>query len=142
MILTFSDKRFPNLILQKVKIHTIREDKSSRWRIGNKIEFWMHNPRNVNLHPYQFATSHLREKKPILIHPELNKVTLDNVLINTVKGLNSLAVNDGFENWDHMKTWFSQPFSGYLLVWSQEWLRPFSKNKRNMYYAKQQKLDL
>lgn len=54
MLLTFSKPQFKNLILDGTKIHTIRLDKTNRWKKGMKIHFWMGNPRNVKNNPHQF----------------------------------------------------------------------------------------
>ena len=56
MILTFSSPDFVEAITAGTKIHTIRLDKTLRWKAGNKIQFWKGNPRNVKSNPYQFGT--------------------------------------------------------------------------------------
>lgn len=141
MILVFSKPEFKDRILAKTKIHTIRKDRSKRWQVGSKIEFWLHNPINVSLHPHEFAKSHIREKTPIMIFPKENKVSLGPKIIKDIKELNQLAVNDGFLNWEDMKTWFTENFSGYLLTWSQQFLTTKTSNKNSLYYAKQTKLE-
>jgi hypothetical protein len=55
MILTYSNPRFKDLILSGEKIHTIREDKTGRWKPGMSIQHWMGNPRNPSKNPHQFA---------------------------------------------------------------------------------------
>lgn len=54
MILTFSKERFVHDIKNGTKIHTIREDRTGRWKPGMKIHFWKGNPRNRAGHPYPF----------------------------------------------------------------------------------------
>lgn len=54
MILTYSLPRFKYSILALKKKHTLREDKTRRWREGMSIQHWMHNPRNVSKSPHQF----------------------------------------------------------------------------------------
>ena len=58
MLLTFMKPKFEGLIKENIKQHTIRADKSSRWKVGNSIQFWNGNPRNVPAKhkPYQFGT--------------------------------------------------------------------------------------
>jgi hypothetical protein len=53
MILSFKPQ-FVGKILSGEKIHTIREDKTGRWKEGMKIHFWCGNPRNPSKNPYQF----------------------------------------------------------------------------------------
>jgi len=57
MLLTFTKPQFKDLIKQGIKQHTIREDKNNRWKVGNSIQFWLGNPRNVHAKnkPHQFG---------------------------------------------------------------------------------------
>lgn len=54
MILSYSKPEFKGLILGGDKIHTLREDKSDRWKPGMSIQHWLGNPRNVSKNPHQF----------------------------------------------------------------------------------------
>jgi len=47
MLLTFSRTTFRDRIRSGIKVHTIRDDKTNRWKVGNKIHFWLGNPRNT-----------------------------------------------------------------------------------------------
>jgi len=140
MILTFSEKRFERKIIDKEKIHTIRKDVGNKWRTGVKINFWMHNPRNVQLYPYEFATSHTRKVDNIIIMPGQNKIIIENNIFVSLKDLNNIAVRDGFDDFEHFKTWFDKPFSGKLIHWSLDYLRASKRNKKNSFYAKQGEL--
>lgn len=136
MILTFSDERFPDLIKNRIKINTYRKDDNNRWRHGNKIEFWLHNPRNINLHPYQFANGFIISVDRALILPSRNIIEIEGVLYRQKYQLDELAVQDGFYNWEHMKTWFTEDFNGKRLTWSQKTLNFWRQNKRGKFYPK------
>lgn len=117
MLLTFSKPQFVERILNGTKKHTIRDDKKNRWKVGMKIHFWKGNPRNVKNKPYQFATGIVSEILKIEIYPDKNKIVLPETetVIDKIEFLNDLAVWDGFENWDEMKTWFKIDFKGKLI---------------------------
>lgn len=136
MILTFSDERFPELIKNRVKINTYRKDLNNRWKQGNKIEFWLHNPRNVDLHPYQFANGLMLSVDRALILPSRNIIQIEENIYRAKSDLDELAIKDGFENWEHMKTWFTEDFNGKRLTWSQKTLNFWNQNKRGKFYPK------
>ncbi|MFT3753703.1 MAG: ASCH domain-containing protein [Paludibacter sp.] len=117
MLLTFSKQQFVDRILSGDKIHTIREDKTNRWKAGTKIHFWKGNPRNVKNNPYQFATGTVRDTLTIQILPNENKIHFP-ILGTTIKSLdnlNRIAKSDGFDNWEEMKNWFNTDFRGKLI---------------------------
>lgn len=64
MLLTFSKIQFIDRIISGQKVHTIRDDKFNRWKVGNKIHFWFGNPRNTRgkIKPFQFAINNILEK--------------------------------------------------------------------------------
>jgi hypothetical protein len=116
MILTFSNPQFVTRILEGTKIHTIREDKTNRWKVGRKIQFWSGNPRNVKNKPYQFATGICTEIKEIKIDFCNEDVLIignkfnDIELFCSFRKLDDFAKKDGFDNWDNMKDWFYQKY--------------------------------
>ncbi len=99
MLLTYSNIRFPSLIKNGIKIHTIRIDAGNRWKPGMKIDHWMHNPRNVSKNPYPFmpGVHRLISKQEIEISKELNMVQVDGRFL-TDKEIEELAYNDGLTN--------------------------------------------
>jgi len=114
MILTFSKQQFVERILSGTKIHTIREDKNRRWRVGRSIQFWYGNPRNKKNNPYQFASGRCIDIKEIEIDFLFDAVTFENgETISGFKELDQFAVNDGFVNWDFMRGWFFDTYKGY-----------------------------
>jgi len=127
MILTFSRQSFVHSIIFGRKIHTIREDKTNRWKVGMKIHFWSGNPRNVKKHPYQFGLGMVKEVLPIEIYPSQNMVKINRNSIEStiteIKLLNRLAINDGFLGWEDMKKWFKFDFKGKIIIWNNGGLR-------------------
>ena len=119
MLLTFTKPKFEQLIKDCVKVHTIRADKGSRWQVGTKIHFWRGNPRNTRgkEKPYQFGTGEVSRIEEVKINPHLNYVVIDGVEFCAKGELDAIAINDGFENWEEMKTFFTDVFVGKLIFW-------------------------
>ena len=121
MILTFSKEQFKNKIQAGIKIHTIREDKANRWRMGKLIQHWLHNPRNVSKHPHQFGensctgtqsitiswTEFMFQKKPYVFIDDV-KLTPDQV--------ERLAINDGFESSKSFFAWFKDDIENWKII--------------------------
>lgn len=119
MILTFSKiDDFPTLILNGTKIHTIREDKHNRWKVGNTIQFWWGNPRNTNakVAPHQFANGIVTEIVPVRIYPHTNTICVGSEQLHPTE-VDFFARNDGFDNWEQMKEFFPEDFVGKLIFW-------------------------
>jgi hypothetical protein len=119
MLLTFSKPKFVQLIKEGVKIHTIREDKHNRWKIGSKIHFWLGNPRNIRSKskPYNFGIGEVYKIQNIEIYPKIDCVVIDNAEFNIKWFLDALAFNDGFDSWEEMKEFFKSDFKGKILFW-------------------------
>lgn len=133
MILSYSNERFPALIAAGVKLHTIRRDAANRWKPGMRIDHWMHNPRHVSKHPYAFCKgAHtLVSKQRVFIFPKNGVVTVDhyhNMNCLTMvpapryldkAAIETLAINDGFENTRGFFKWF-ETLEGQAL-WILHW---------------------
>ena len=129
MLLTFSKTTFRDRIISGTKVHTIREDKHNCWKVGNKIHFWMGNPRNTmgKTKPYQFGLGEASRVEDILmdfaILEDWSTDTVyigDDIILKSDDELNALAENDGFDNWEQMKLWFDNPdrwYSGKIIFW-------------------------
>lgn len=122
MILAFSKEQFVQKILDGTKIHTIREDKHSRWKPGMKIHFWKGNPRNVKANPYPFATGTVTKVDQIEIHytPDgkgLQWIEINGEVLRGVDKLEELARNDGFDGLKSFMVWFKEDFKGKLIHW-------------------------
>lgn len=143
MILSFNKQQFVDRILEGTKIHTIREDKHNRWKPGNKIHAWYKNPRNVKQNPKTFEIyiwdtnfPGRREafKEDLEACPGWFKIpkvcksvqTIDigpictriDGRILTNDEMIKLALNDGFENLTAFYDWFSIPFKGKIIHWT------------------------
>ena len=123
MILTFSKQEFVDRIIEGTKIHTLREDKTNRWKTGMKIHFWKGNPRNTKSNPHQFGEGVCTDVRFIEIDFEkdsiyiLNRLDFENfkdgevpnaIFIFDFKERNEFAQNDGFKNWNSLKEWFQR----------------------------------
>jgi len=122
MILTFSETKFEQLIKDGVKIHTIRIDTSNSWKVGKKIHFWVGNPRNTKAKnkPHQFGTGKISNIEPIFIDTINNYIIINSVKFGSKIELDEIAINDGFENWEEMKTFFPKIFIGKLIFWKSD----------------------
>ena len=122
MILSFKEQ-FVSKIKEGTKIHTIREDKTERWKVGMKVHFWKGNPRNTKQNPYQFGVGVVSKIDKIVIIPKENKiwVFINGICenINTIFLLDQFAKNDGFESWEEMKQFFNnETFEGRLIYFT------------------------
>lgn len=129
MLLTFSKPEFRDKIRKGIKIHTIRDDKHNRWKVGTKIHFWLGNPRNTKskVKPYQFGVGEVSKVEIIRIdfdNPndwQIDTVYIgENIVLETPEELNALAINDGFENWWQMRLWFENSdgqYVGKIIYW-------------------------
>lgn len=130
MLLTFSKTEFRNRIRSGIKVHTIRDDKHNRWEVGNKIHFWLGNPRNTRgkTKPYQFGIGEVSKVETIRMDfaiPEDWQQDIvfigDDIVLKTIDALNALAENDGFDNWAQMKLWFDdtgiKQYFGKIIFW-------------------------
>lgn len=124
MILSFSRDSFEGAIKAGTKIHTIRRDEHNRWKPGMTIKFWMGSPMNVKNNPYQFGKGVVDRVARIDIFPKRDIVIIlfSGEIFEKITSrdeLNRLAVNDGFKDWEDMKTWFTEDFSGKLIIWKE-----------------------
>jgi len=124
MILTFSKDRFVFLYKAGKKIHTIREDKTNRWKSGRKIHLWRGNPRNVSKQPYSFGEETCISTQEIFIHCDFGPsaglyrfVIIDGRQLSGDE-LEQLAINDGFASARQFFKWFKSDFSGKIIHWT------------------------
>lgn len=102
------------------KLHTIREDKSSRWKAGNKIHFVI---KNRTPDRFQFAPIiRCRSVQSIKIVPDpmyLDKteVYVDGRLLSKDEQ-QQLAWNDGFDNLVSFWMYFRNGFEGKIIHWT------------------------
>lgn len=128
MLLTFSKDTFKDQIKAGQKIHTIRVDKSKRWKPGMKIHFWSGNPRNVKANPYPFGEDKCVSVQEIKIvrSPYIDRtavqVWVDNKQLSEEEKI-QLAQNDGL-TLEQFRLWFVPPaypeFSGRIIHWTDK----------------------
>lgn len=135
MLLTFSKDMFVDQIKAGTKIHTIRVDKSDRWRPGRSIQFWRGNPRNVKSFPYQFMVGECKSVQAIHIFRQRirdeNNPSGVTVKIYSQNGwielkneeIEELAKNDGLTI-HQLREWFvpwQEPtFTGKIIHWTDK----------------------
>lgn len=122
---------------QNPKIHTIREDKNNRWQPGTKIDFFI-NARQKNMFRFAPVLPVVSTQKiEITYYDESNptftgdlskiakgyynevEVVIDNNKL-TVKEIESLSLNDGFDSVNDFFAYFDKDFSGKLIHWTNQ----------------------
>lgn len=117
----------------KPKLHTIRKDKSNRWKPGMNIHMVIHNRTKKR---FQFApVVPVISTQTIEIKYERNKhLTKASVIIDGIKQgdalwsncqlkassftLDKIAENDGFDSVNDFFDWFSEDFTGKIIHWT------------------------
>jgi len=112
MILSVSRDSFMEDIWAEIKTTTFRLDPKNRWHKGRVIQFWRGNPRNVKNNPFEFATGICTGVEQAFIDPDNNRITINDYVHFKRKILDEIARQDGFKDWEDMKTWFTKPWSG------------------------------
>lgn len=107
------------------KLHTIREDKTNRWKAGMKIDFFI-NVRTKDM--FRFApvlpvvSVQSFEVEKLCNTGEWYKdfiVLVDN-LYQDVNGINQIALNDGFDTVEDFFSYFNENFKGKLIHWTDK----------------------
>lgn len=112
------------------KIHTLREDKGNRWKVGTKIHFIINGCGQKNR--YQFAPileCYCVEKVKIrwlsspmgpMIEIYINDIVYGRSLLSEVNNhtcISDLAKNDGFSDAEAFCEYFKKGFEGKLIHW-------------------------
>ncbi len=115
--------------LQKPKLHTIREDKSNRWRAGMDIHLVINNrtPNRFQFAPVIKCVS--VQKIEIIpmdsielldLHLEaFTAVKVDGKILR-IKEIQELAINDGFDSVEDFFAYFNKDFTGILIHWTDK----------------------
>ena len=120
MILGFKPQ-FKDPIKTGQKKHTIREDKHDRWKAGRVIHF----ATGVRTKLYeQFKEGFCKSTQKIQIlwdnislNGEFVSILIDGRLID-LDEVETLAINDGFEDVSEFLNWFSEDFEGKIIHWT------------------------
>lgn len=124
MILGFKE-RFEDLIKSGSKIHTIRTDKSNRWKPGMFIHF-AKGVRTKNYINFHMGFCHSVQQLKIEYIPYEGQtkglvadifVSIDGRLLNNEE-VNVLAKNDGFQSASDFLEFFDKDFTGKIIHWT------------------------
>lgn len=111
-------ERFKELILSHSKRSTIRNDKNRQYRVGTTFCFkCVRNGRNLGL----FASSTIISVTPIRIEVYPRSIFIyDGLKWSKIPehDLNDFYKQEGFNNENDFYSFFSAPFKGYLIFWS------------------------
>lgn len=117
---------FVDKIKNGVKLHTIRQDSSRRWKAGNSIQF----ATGVRTKYYdKFKEGECKSVQEIEIQylnysgADYPIVVIDgfhfyNPIVNIDYGMVDLAINDGFDSIEDFFKWFKEDFKGVLIHWT------------------------
>ena len=118
------------LVACEPKIHTIREDKNNRWKVGTEIHFYI-NTRQKNMFQFAPVLTVVRVQNIEIIYvPFEGKkqdarpfVRVDGRLIYDVgqtlySQMNEFAQNDGFDSINEFFEYFNKDFTGKLIHWT------------------------
>lgn len=138
-------KHFDSAVLGNCdpKLHTIREDKSNRWKAGNKIHFVINNRtkdrmqfapvvpcKSVQRIKIKHFKTDIHYHVKVWIDDELKYDSLYLCFHDTHKGdsvdeylkqsdfIKNLSTNDGFESFDHFFDYFKKDFEGKIIHWT------------------------
>lgn len=116
MVIGFK-KQFIHPIFCDVKIHTIRQDATNRWKAGMK----MHMAIGVRTKDYkQFAekTCISIQKVKIIVENDYKVVIVDERPLSLPE-IKKIAINDGFDSVEDFFNWFSESFEGKIIHWTE-----------------------
>jgi hypothetical protein len=108
------------------KLHTIREDKTDRWKVGTKIDFFI-NVRTKKMFRFAPVLPVVSTQNILITYTKANKAM---VFINdkcffmqdfSVEGNHKmlhLAQNDGFDTIEDFFAYFNEDFTGKIIHWT------------------------
>lgn len=111
------------------KIHTFREDKGNRWKVGNKIHFVINNrsPKRYQFAPLlwcccveKIKIRWLESAMGRIVEIYLNDILYGRSLLSKVNShgfISELAKNDGFSDAESFCEYFKKGFNGKLIHW-------------------------
>lgn len=125
MILGFN-LRFVEPIHEGIKIHTIRVDKTKRWKPGIIIHFanGVRTKNYTQFHKGKCISTQAIEIRNVFRKTDFDTYTfvrrdvyIDGRLLSTDE-IWQLALNDGFDNPEDFFKWFNQDFKGKIIHWT------------------------
>lgn len=103
MILGFKI-RFKERILKKIKIHTLRDDPTNRWKAGAKLHAFIHARTKWMAKIFEGECISTQQILMVMNDDRLH-VTVDRRRLNA-KEIYCLAINDGFDDVADLISWF------------------------------------
>ncbi len=114
------------------KIHTIREDKHNRWQVGKMIDFYINNrtkkafcfaPRVPVVNVQEIKIYWFGNSRELIFSKTSNKydnveVVIDNKSLS-IKEIERLVMNDGFDNVADFFSYFNEDFKGKIIHWTK-----------------------
>lgn len=117
-ILNGKPTNFKEKILAGQKIHTIREDKTNRWKVERVIQF-CYGVRRKTFEKFH-ETKCLGIQRIRIESDKINfKIWVDDKKINETEIVN-LAHNDGFDSVIDFCNWFNKDFEGKIIHWTDK----------------------
>lgn len=118
MVLSFKPQ-FIIPILEKTKIHSIREDRHNRWRTGRKIQIATgQRTKEYKQHDEQVCVSTQKiEIRWFDNQLQSATVSVDGRYLNSTE-IKQLAINDGFESIVAFYYWFEEDYTGKIIHWT------------------------
>jgi hypothetical protein len=110
----------------KPKLHTIREDKTNRWKAGMKIDFFI-NVRTKKMFRFAPVLPVVSTQNILITYTKTNKamVFIDDKCFYmqdfSVEGNHKmlhLAQNDGFDTIEDFFAYFNEDFTGKIIHWT------------------------
>jgi hypothetical protein len=100
------------------KIHTIREDKKNRWKVGMMIDFFI-AVRHKNMYRIAPRVPVVSEQKIEFKSVDDNHycIFIDDRIL-TEKEIIQLSVNDGFDTVEDFLNYFDNDFTGKIIHWT------------------------
>jgi hypothetical protein len=108
------------------KLHTIREDKNARWKVGTEIDFFI-NCRQKNMFRFAPVLPVVSTQKILITYTKTKKAMVfiddkcfymqDFSLEGNHKMLH-LAQNDGFDTIEDFFAYFNEDFTGKIIHWT------------------------
>ncbi|PXY44504.1 hypothetical protein DMB68_13635 [Flavobacterium hydrophilum] len=125
----FYHRMWERIMEQNPKIHTIREDKTDRWKAGMKIDFFI-NVRTKKM--FRFApvlpVVSIQEIEIVYYHTKETIMNAGSLKIAVRVGkkqldtdeMKALAINDGFDSLEEFFQYFNDDFTGKLIHWTDK----------------------
>lgn len=107
-------------IIHTPKIHTIREDKKNRWKVGNKIDFFI-NCRQKDMFRFAPVLPVVSIQEIEITYAEFTYpiISIDKKRLNTSE-MNMLAYNDGFDSLKDFIIYFNKDYKGKIIHWTDK----------------------